>query len=241
MAIQDIEEGQIVLCTVDRIAGTTVFVKIEDNGEGTITMSEISPGRIRNIREFVVPGKKIVCQILKIRNEGIQLSLRRVKPNQRKELLEKIAKEKSYRAIIKTIIGVPEWEKVTTKITEEYSIIDFFEKIKKEPKILDNYFNKEDSEKILKILDSKKEKEKEIKQIFRLSNKNSNGSVIVKDIIQGSCNGTSCSVNYLAAGKFSIIQKGEAFKKVKGEMNNVLTDIEKKAKKSGSEFTIEKS
>ncbi|MEN9625985.1 MAG: hypothetical protein RL557_313, partial [archaeon] len=62
----ELEEGQIVLCTVDKIIGTTVFVRIDNNGEGTLTFSEIAPGRIRNLREYVMPGKKIVCKILKI-------------------------------------------------------------------------------------------------------------------------------------------------------------------------------
>ena len=61
--IHELEEGQIVLCTVEKILGTTVFVKIENNGEGTLTTSEISPGRIRNLRDYVVIGKKIVCKI----------------------------------------------------------------------------------------------------------------------------------------------------------------------------------
>ena len=57
-----LEVGDIVLCTVDRIIGTTVFVGIEGNGEGSIVTSEIAPGRIRNLRDYVVPKKKIVCK-----------------------------------------------------------------------------------------------------------------------------------------------------------------------------------
>ena len=72
MTRQELEEGQIVLCTVEKILGTTVFVKIEGNGEGTITTSEISPGRIRNLRDYVVPGKKIVCKILSIKEDRIR-------------------------------------------------------------------------------------------------------------------------------------------------------------------------
>ena len=49
------ETGDLVLCTVKTIDGTTVFVKIEDDGEGTIVTSEIAPGRIRNLREYVIP------------------------------------------------------------------------------------------------------------------------------------------------------------------------------------------
>ena len=49
------------MCIVERIEKTVVFVKILNNGnetEGSITTSEIAPGRIRNIRDYVVPKKK---------------------------------------------------------------------------------------------------------------------------------------------------------------------------------------
>jgi len=73
----ELEVGDVVLCTVDKIAGTVVFVKIDRNGEGNIITSEIAPGRIRNLREYVVPKKKIVCKILRISPNGnINLSLR---------------------------------------------------------------------------------------------------------------------------------------------------------------------
>ena len=72
------EEGDLVLCTVKRIIGTTVFVDIEGNGEGTIITAEIAPGRIRNLRDYVSPGRKIVCKILSLKGKQINLSLRRV-------------------------------------------------------------------------------------------------------------------------------------------------------------------
>lgn len=127
MINQEIEEGQIVLCTVNQILGTTVFVKLEDyNIEGTITTSEIAPGRIRNLRDYVVPGKKIACKILSIRENKVQLSLRRVKPVERKELLDKIEKIKSYKAILKTVLGEEESKKIISDISEKYSLLDFF-------------------------------------------------------------------------------------------------------------------
>jgi len=54
-----LEEGEIVLCTVDRIVGTVVFVKIDgEEKNGSIILSEIAPGRIRNLREYVIPKKR---------------------------------------------------------------------------------------------------------------------------------------------------------------------------------------
>ena len=236
-----LEEGQFVLCTVRDLVGTTVFVNIDEtNLEGTITFSEIAPGRIRNIRDYVVPNKKIVCKVLKAQGNKIQLSLRRVKPNERKELLDRFEKEKSYKAIIKAIVK-EDFEKTLKKITEDYTIIDFFNEIKQNPKILEKYLSKDNSEKVIKILESKKEKAKEVKQIFRLSNKSSNGIIIVKGIINDACKKSKCRVIYLAAGKYKITLEGEDFKKLNNEKNSILQLIEINAKKQHCDFSVEKS
>jgi translation initiation factor 2 alpha subunit (eIF-2alpha) len=234
----ELEEGQIVLCTVDKIVGTTVFVKIEEDGEGTITTSEISPGRIRNLRDYVVPGKKIVCKILST-DRGVKLSLRRVKQHEKKELLDRISKERSYKAILKTVLGKKS-EEVVEKITNDYSLADFFEAIKEDPKIITKYLTKESSDKILKILESKKEKPKQIKQILRLSSKSPEGINAVKKVIRDSCKNSKCDVSYLAAGKYSLSITGSNFKEVKSEINKVIENVEKNSKKQNCDFAVEK-
>jgi translation initiation factor 2 alpha subunit (eIF-2alpha) len=236
-----LEEGQIVLCTVEKILGTTVFCKIEGDGEGTLITSEISPGRIRNLRDYVVPNKKIVCKVLRIKGDQIHLSLRRVKQNERKELLDKIKKEKNSKAILKTVLGKEESEKIIEKITKEQTILDFFEQTKENPKTLEKYFNKKDSEKILKILESKKEKPKQTKQTFRLSSKAENGITIIKEIIQNICKDSDCKISYLAAGKYLLSLTGKDFKEIKIKTNLILEGLEKQAKKNNCEFSTEKN
>ncbi|MAG02886.1 hypothetical protein CMI42_06110 [Candidatus Pacearchaeota archaeon] len=235
----NLEEGEIVLCTVDKILGTIVFVKIENGAEGTITTSEISPGRIRNLRDYVVPGKKIVCKILRIQGDKIYLSLRRVKQQEKKELLDRISKEKSYKSILKTTLK-EKADKIIKEITEDYSITDFFETIKEEPKTLEKYLKKDEIEKITKILESKKDKDKEIKQLFKLSTNANNGILKIKKIIKDSCKDTKCKITYLAAGKYRINIKGDNFKEIKQDLNKTLQSLEKSAKKEGCEFGVEK-
>ncbi|MEK6872733.1 MAG: hypothetical protein AABW90_01840 [Nanoarchaeota archaeon] len=239
MANYGLEEGQIVLCTVEKIVGTTVFVEIDNNGDGTITTSEIAPGRIRNLRDYVAPGRKIVCRVLNIRDNKIQLSLRRVKQNEKKELLDRIAKEKSYLAMLKTILGESS-EKVIKKITEKYSMTDFFEFLKENPKLLEEYVDKKEAEKIFKILESKKEKPKEIKQVFKLSNSSPSGIKIIKNILEESCKSSNCDINYIAAGKYRLSLIGKDFKKLKSETHKVLENIEKLAKNQNCYFEVQK-
>jgi len=236
---QELEESQIVLCTVDKILGTVVFVKIEGGGEGTITTSEISPGRIRNLRDYVVPGKKIVCKILSIRSNKIYLSLRRVKQNEKKELLDKISKEKSYKAMLKTVLGDKAQETIDN-IVEKESIVDFFESLKEDPKPIEKYTTKSNAEKIIKILETKKDKPKEIKHVFKLSNKSPSGIITIKKILEDSSKDSKVDLRYLAAGTYRLSSTGKDFKEIKTEVNKVLDSIEKLAKKNHSEFVLVK-
>jgi len=117
------EEEELVLCTVKNILGTTVFVDLDKYGKtGVIATSEIAPGRIRNIRDYVVPHKKIVCKVLRVdKAKGhIDLSLRRVSQKDTKEVIQHYEKEK----VASTILGFVLKEKAAPaieKIQKSYS------------------------------------------------------------------------------------------------------------------------
>ncbi|MDD5331345.1 MAG: translation initiation factor IF-2 subunit alpha [Candidatus Nanoarchaeia archaeon] len=76
------EESDLILCTVKKILPHSVFVDLDEyeNLEGMLHISEVAPGRIRNLREYVVEGKKLVCKVLKVDSSQrhIDVSLRRV-------------------------------------------------------------------------------------------------------------------------------------------------------------------
>ncbi len=100
------EEGEIVLCNVTKVLIHSVFVNIEEYGKtGMIHISEISPGRIRNIADFVKEGKKIVCKVLRIdmQKGHIDLSLRRVNEGQRRDKLNDLKKEARAEKIVENL------------------------------------------------------------------------------------------------------------------------------------------
>jgi translation initiation factor 2 subunit 1 len=123
------EENEIVLCQVTKIYPNSVFVNLlEYKDSGMIHISEVSPGRIRNLRDYVSVGKQIVCKIIKLDRERghIDLSLRRVNSNQRKEKLEEIKQELKAESILKSVskkISMPVldvYKKVSEPILKEY-------------------------------------------------------------------------------------------------------------------------
>jgi translation initiation factor 2 alpha subunit (eIF-2alpha) len=232
----DLKEGNLVLCVVERISGTTIFVKIDDIAkEGTIITSEIAPGRIRNIRDYVVPGKRIVCKILSIDRKGnIHLSLRRVTAKEKKEILEKYQRERNSLSILKSVVKDEIKEKVGKIKVEERSLHDFLQSCKIKPEKLEKYFTKQEAAQILKILREKKEKQVEVKRQFSLTSNQPDGIIRIKKILLP----YKEQVSYLAAGKFVLRIKGENYKEVKKQIEKILQEIEEKAKQENCEFEV---
>lgn len=234
MVIEKYQEKDIVICTVKNIIGTTVFVETEEGIKGSIVLSEIATGRIRNLREYVVPNKVIVCKILQIKDNYLFLSLRRVKSDERKQVLEQYKKEKTWCSIIKKIAG-EKGREIIPKIKESETLNEFFENAKQNAKSLENYFTKNEIGQFLKILKERKEKEKEIKKKFSLSCGQSNGIIRIKKILANCDN-----INYLGGSNFQIKIKSTDLKKADHTINEILQAIEKQAKKEKCEFSSKK-
>jgi translation initiation factor 2 alpha subunit (eIF-2alpha) len=230
-----LEEGELVLCTVDRIAGTIVFVKIEgEEKEGSIILSEIAPGRIRNLREYVIPKKKIVCKILKDSGGTISLSLRRVSQKERKEVLDEYKQERSYESILKNILK----EKATTvieKLLKNGKLSIFFEEVKNNPKKLEEIIGKEETKKVLEMIFEQKKKKKIIKKTISLKTQEPNGLYLLKSLLE---NSGDININYISAGKYSLELETEDGKKGEQELKTFLEKIEKKAKETGVQFEL---
>jgi translation initiation factor 2 subunit 1 len=242
MTKNQLEESQIVLVTVDKIIGTTVFVKLDDyNLEGTISFPEIAPGRIRNIRDYAFPGKKIVCKVLQIHSNSIELSLRRVKVNERNDFNDRYRKERNYLALFRTVLQEKSDEKIEEIKEKESSFYDLIENSKENPKLLEKYISKEQSDKILKILSEKKNKETSVSKKFELSSKAPNGIIKIKEILSSSIKGcVNCEVSYLAAGKYLVKLKAQDAKQADQKLRAILENIESQAKKQNCVFNQEK-
>ena len=229
-----LEVGEIVMCTVERIAGTVVFVNIDGIGQGSIILSEIAPGRIRNLRNYVVPKKRIICKVLRISGDRIDLSLRRVTLKEQKEVREQYKQEKSYTRILKTVLG-EKTDKIIKEITKKERLYDFLEKAKTDSKELEKLVSKKESQKILDILKTQKQKTVVLKKEFTLTTTKPDGLKLIKNILQEI---KGIEVRYLSAGKYSLKTEAKNPKTADTRLKNALSGIEKNAKKLGLEFSI---
>jgi translation initiation factor 2 alpha subunit (eIF-2alpha) len=231
-----LEIGDVVLCTVDRIVGTTVFVHIEGNGEGSLVFSEVAPGRIRNIRDYIVPKKQIVCKVLRISGNHIDLSLRRVSQKERKEVKEKFKQEKSLKSILKKILG-NQAEETIEKISKKEDFYSFFQEAKNSPKELEKLVGKEKAKKIIEILQNQKKKRAIIKKEISLKTEDPEGLDLIKKIL-GKIK--DIEIRYISAGRYSLKKESEDIKEADQEIRNILENLEKAARKNSLDFSIVK-
>ncbi len=231
----ELEEGDVVLCTVDRIVGTNVFVVIEGDGEGTITFSEVAPGRIRNIRDYVVPKKKIVCKVLRISGDRVDLSLRRVTQKEQKEIIERNKQERTYASIIKSALG-EKANLVIQKISENESLYDFIEDAKKNSKELEKITGKKEADRIMQMVNAQKKKKAILKREICITTTSPDGIDLIKSLFKKILG--SIEVRYISAGKYSLKSESEDIKKADNELKEAILGLEKAAKSKNAEFSI---
>ncbi|MBT7903177.1 S1 RNA-binding domain-containing protein [Candidatus Woesearchaeota archaeon] len=156
------EDGEILLCNVTKIYPHCVFVTIDDFGgkSGMIHIGEVSPGRIRNIHDYVKEGKKVICKVLKTDKERghVDLSLRRVTETQRRAKVDEIKQEQKAEKIIEFVAGELKlnvkdiYKTLCDKILNDYdNIYPCFEDYISDDSALDDYKLPENIMKLLGV------------------------------------------------------------------------------------------
>lgn len=232
------EIDELVICTVKTIIKTSVFVKLDNyDKEGVINFSEVAPGRIRNIRDYVAPNKRIVCRVLRINQEKghIDLSLRRVSVKEQKEVLDNYNKEKSNSILLNL---VAKDSSLNEKIKKEYgSITDFFSELIKDEKIANKFLKEEQVEKLIKLV-KEKEKEKKVKVSMKLKieHQSSQGIEIIKRILNE--NKEAAEITYIGAPYYSMILKGKNYKEANKRIKEIAEKIIREIKSNGGKGEI---
>src|SRR3990170_312869 len=131
------EIGDLVIATIETVTDYGAYAKLDEyNKRGLLHVSEISSSWIRNIRDFVREGQKMVLKVLRVDTEKghIDLSLRRVTKRERIEKVMSWKKERKAEALLR---GVAEklhmpyqevYEKAGAVLDKEYGLYDGLEK-----------------------------------------------------------------------------------------------------------------
>lgn len=248
------EINEIVYCTVKKIYGNTVFVYLEEfEKEGVLTISEIAPGRIRNLRDHVVEGKQIVCKVLRVdpKQKRIDVSLRRVSIPMMKKKLDIIKKEeyseRVYEEVSKEFNLTKDdlFEKTYEPIFEEYETV--FEALynimlnNEQISMFENLSKEQQQTFVSYINDRIKPEEITLKKKFNLSSIQPEGVEDVKKTIQKAVEGVNYDkihVFYTAAGEFGVTITHEDMKSADKIYSIFKKSLETSAKTNGMNLEI---
>jgi translation initiation factor 2 subunit 1 len=239
------EESDIALCTVTSIQGPCVFAKLDefDHKSGMIHISEVSPGRIRNIRDYVKEGKVIVCKILKIDNQRghIDLSLRRVSDSQRRNKVNALKLEQKAEKIIESIAKEMKttleklYAQITPKIFQEYEYVyECFEEVSVDGANLSSFgIEKDVCDKLTTLIKERiKPPEIVVEGYLKVICYDADGVDKIKNaLVAGEAADETCEIRYHGAGKYHVMVKDTDYKLAEGRIAKVLSAVEKAVKK----------
>ncbi|MBS3147249.1 S1 RNA-binding domain-containing protein [Candidatus Woesearchaeota archaeon] len=236
------QDEELVLCTVTGINPHSVFCTLDEYGgrTGMIHISEIAPGRIRNIREFVQEGKKVVTKVLQTNKEKghIDLSLRRVNETQKRNKLNQIKQEQLAEKIIEyaakqhgeSVLAL--YNKLSEKVTPLYgTVFASFEEVAQDKFNLETILDKKISKALTDAIKARiKPPEVTIGGNLKLTSYSPNGVQEVKDALDLAVK-AGVKVNYLGAGSYHFEIKAEDYKEAERMLKDSIESITKFAEK----------
>ncbi|MBN1386250.1 S1 RNA-binding domain-containing protein [Candidatus Woesearchaeota archaeon] len=245
------EEGELVLCTVTKVYHHSVFCNIHEyERQGMIHISEVSPGRIRNLGDFVKEGKTVICKILRIDHERnhIDLSLRRVNESEKRFKSNQIKLEQKSEKIIE--FAAKELKKDFNKLYDEItpriyksvdSLHDAFEEAIYDEKALDRYgIDRKVLDVLIPLIKQRiKPPQVTITGTLKLRSYDPDGLSIIKEAAKKGLDDHT-SIRYAGGGRFGITVTHSNYKEAEKVLGHSTSAIEKYLVKKGGEFVFER-
>ena len=248
------EQGEIILATVTKVMDHGAYVTLDeyDDVQGFLHISEIAPGWIRSVNRFVKDGEKKVLLVKKVKSGDIDLSLKQVSKDQKKQKLKEVKKYEKGKTLLqnvqdKTKLTDEEIEKIEDKIYTKFdSVYDAFMEIARNGigSVKELKFAKKTLTAIEEICSKIKLPSVEIRGIMEITNNKSDGVEIIKktllDVIKKD---STMDITYLGAPKYRISITSEDFKSAEKSLKPIIEEIQTNIeKKKGSfKFTREDS
>ncbi|MBA3064379.1 translation initiation factor IF-2 subunit alpha [Candidatus Woesearchaeota archaeon] len=245
------EESEIVLCTVTSVRYNSVFANLNEyDHSGMIHISEISPGRIRNINDYVKEGKVVICKVLRIYKERgyIDLSLRRVNEGQRRAKVNEIKKEQKAEKIIEFVAKKLKkdvkdiYKEISDKVFKRYDLLyPCFEDVSEKKINLEEIdIPKKLAEELKEVIKQKiKPVEVNIKGNIKLVSYASDGVEIIKDAIKRGMD-KNIKILYVGGGKYNIKVKASDYKAAEKILKDSTEAIIQYAEKNDVKASFER-
>ena len=249
------EENELVICTVTKVHYNSVFAKLDEyDKSGMIHISEVSPGRIRNIRDYVKEGKRVVCKVLRINEERghIDLSLRRVSEMQKREKTNWLKQEQKAEKIIEQVAKKLNknfeelYNEIRGLIFKKYDSLNscFEEFVAGELSLKDIGVAPKIAAELEALVKARiKTPKVKIKGYFKLTSYESNGVEVVKEGLKKAEISEDVKIRYLGAGRYGVEVTAPDYKKAEKILEKATKetlDFIEKNKGEGKFIRVEK-
>ncbi|MEM2727229.1 MAG: translation initiation factor IF-2 subunit alpha [Archaeoglobaceae archaeon] len=241
--------GEIVVGTVTRVLDFGAFVSLDEyeNKEGMVHISEVASGWIKDIREHVKKGQKVVCKVLNVNTKRghIDLSIKDVNERQKREKLQQWKNEMAAfkwleLANEKVKLSNEELVKLGRKLLKEYdSIYSAFEEAAFEGyevlvKIVGEDFAKAMAEIARENIKPKKVK---VRGVFEVKFFQSDGVERIRKVFSEvkPSDDIKIDISYIGAPKYRLVVEAEDYKSAENVLRKIVDNVLKNAKKLGGE------
>ncbi|MDK2795848.1 MAG: translation initiation factor 2 subunit 1 [Archaeoglobaceae archaeon] len=241
--------GEIVVGTVTRVLDFGAFVSLDEyeNKEGMVHISEVASGWIKDIREHVKKGQKVVCKVLNVnpKRGHIDLSIKDVNERQKREKLQQWKNEMAAFKWLeianqKVNLSREELVKIGRKLLKEYdSVYSAFEEAAYEGyevllKIVGEEFAKAMAEIARENIKPKKVK---VRGIFEVKFFQSDGVERIRKVFSGikPTDNAKVDMAYIGAPRYRIVIEAEDYKVAENALKSIVEYVLKTTKKLGGE------
>jgi len=248
------ESGDLVIAIIESVTDYGAYAKLDEfEKSGLLHVSEISSSWIRNIRDLVREGQKVVLKVLRVDFEKghIDLSLRRVTKRERIEKIISWKKDRKAEALLRKVAGkvgvtVEElYKQAGLIIDQKFGLYEGFERAVKEgPEVLVKIGVPENIAKT--FADVAKErihvKMVKVKGTLEIRCMKPNGVKIIKDAFQAAkaerIRAAEVQFYVIVAPKYSIEALAENYKRAEEVFQNAAQSVVSNVTTAGGQGTF---
>lgn len=241
------DEGEVVLATIVEITPYGAYVALDEykNVRGFLHISEIASGWVKHIDRFIQEKQKTILKVIRINKmrKEVDLSLRRLTEEERRDKLMLLKKEEKSKSVIKKValdlkLSDSQVASFEEKILEEYpslyTMIDSL--LEKGISVLTKLSLPEDFAQ--KVYEVAKEKLAPppvvVNEIIQLSSSTSNGLDIIKHILGSMTKiereDVKASIKYISAPNYRLSITAPNYKIAEQCLRQANEIIQKEAK-----------
>ncbi|MDY6771613.1 MAG: S1 RNA-binding domain-containing protein [Candidatus Nanohaloarchaea archaeon] len=245
------DEGSLVVIEVEEINPHSVYAQLEEypGVNGLIHISEISRSWVRDIRKHLDEGEKTVALVLEEDDDdsdSVNLSLKRVNDNQKREKMQEWNKEKKADKFIEKVADRAGedfdevYENVAFPLQQEFgNTFDGFEEAVVDQEAIEDVIDDRYRDDVIDVAkDNISLKQVKLEGELDIEVPTGHGLATIKEAIKA---GDGVEVDYISAPKYKIKVWGRNQQQAKKRMDKAVNSIRGQIEDAGGTFDFERA